>query len=325
MTAPSDDLHRPARRARRRTAPLGLVAPLLLAACGVGSTPAASVHGHELSDRDFSQLLDDLTELQEFTRFARGSTAVDADFARDLLTQWISAQVLADEITRRGGAITQADLDETDRRLSEGTGGLWEEATERVRVFFREVLTVPEVFAEVAAPSDEELAALYAQGPEVSGATCTRHILLETEAEADKVLAELRDGADFATLAAVRSLDPVTGANGGIVEPETGTDCFATTEFQFGIIPEFVEGTFASEVGVPSDPVPSQFGWHIILVRPFDEVANSVRAVAGGTAATVLQQELLTSTDARVASRYGSWVASVGAVLPVGGTPAATP
>lgn len=328
MTAPSHHRTQPASRRSRRRALLALAAPLALASCAVGPTPAASVDGHELSNSDFNALLGDLVELQEFSRFALGDTAVDGDLARDLLTQWISAQVLGDEIARRGGQIGQADLDETDRRLSEGAGGLWQEATDRVRDFFRTTLTAQEVFPRVASPSDADLESLYLQGPEASGATCTRHILLETEEDAQAVLDELRAGADFATMAAERSLDTVTGSNGGIVEPAAGTDCFTTTEFTFGIIPEFVEGTFAAQIGVPTEPVQSQFGYHIILVRPFEEVADSVRNVIGGAASTVLQEELLTSTDARVNSRYGVWVPSVGAVLPVGGqpaVPAATP
>lgn len=82
------------------------------------------------------------------------------------------------------------------------------------------------------------------------------HILVETEEEALALIEELAGGADFAELAAERSIGP-SGPNGG----QLGW---------FGpgmMVPSFEEATFALEVGEVSAPVETQFGWHVIVLN----------------------------------------------------------
>src|SRR5437016_12093325 len=83
-----------------------------------------------------------------------------------------------------------------------------------------------------------------------------RHILVESEDDAKAVKAELDKGADFAELAKKKSKDP--GASDG------GDLGFFTKE---QMVPEFSAVAFALEPGKISDPVKSQFGWHIIKVE----------------------------------------------------------
>ncbi len=100
-----------------------------------------------------------------------------------------------------------------------------------------------------------------------------RHILVETEDEAKAVKAELDKGADFAELAKKKSKDP--GASDG------GDLGFFTKE---QMVPEFSAVAFALEPGKISDPVKSQFGWHIIKVEEkrnrkppeFDQVKGQI-------------------------------------------------
>ena len=83
-----------------------------------------------------------------------------------------------------------------------------------------------------------------------------RHILVETEAEAKAVVDELKKGADFAELAKKKSKDP-GAADGG--------DLGFFTKDQ--MVPEFSAVAFALDAGKLSDPVKSQFGWHVIKVE----------------------------------------------------------
>ena len=83
-----------------------------------------------------------------------------------------------------------------------------------------------------------------------------RHILVESEDDAKAVKAELDKGADFAELAKKKSKDP-GAADGG----DLG---FFTKE---QMVPEFSAVAFTLEPGKISDPVKSQFGWHIIKVE----------------------------------------------------------
>jgi peptidyl-prolyl cis-trans isomerase C len=85
-----------------------------------------------------------------------------------------------------------------------------------------------------------------------------RHILVATEAEALDIITQLNAGADFATLAAQRSIDTGTGMQGGDL------GWFAEGE----MIQEFEDAAFAIEPGtVGQVPVPTQFGWHVIKVE----------------------------------------------------------
>jgi peptidyl-prolyl cis-trans isomerase C len=83
-----------------------------------------------------------------------------------------------------------------------------------------------------------------------------RHILVETEDEAKAVEEELKKGADFAELAKKKSKDP--GASDG------GDLGFFTKD---QMVTEFSTVAFTLEPGKVSDPVKSQFGWHIIKVE----------------------------------------------------------
>ncbi len=84
-----------------------------------------------------------------------------------------------------------------------------------------------------------------------------RHILVETEDEAKAIEAELKKGADFATLAKAKSKDPGGASDGG--------DLGFFTKDQ--MVPEFSAVAFSLEPGKISDPVKTQFGWHIIKVE----------------------------------------------------------
>jgi len=82
------------------------------------------------------------------------------------------------------------------------------------------------------------------------------HILVETEEEAEALVAELEGGADFAKLAKENSTGP-SGPNGG----DLGW-------FSKGMmVAPFEEAVADMEDGAVSDPVQTQFGWHVIKLN----------------------------------------------------------
>ncbi|KIC49832.1 peptidylprolyl isomerase [Tateyamaria sp. ANG-S1] len=82
------------------------------------------------------------------------------------------------------------------------------------------------------------------------------HILVETEEEAKAIKAELDGGADFAATAREKSTGP-SGPNGG----QLGW-------FGAGaMVPSFEAAVISLEVGEVSDPVQTQFGWHVIILN----------------------------------------------------------
>ncbi|HET9587228.1 MAG TPA: peptidylprolyl isomerase [Anaerolineales bacterium] len=89
-----------------------------------------------------------------------------------------------------------------------------------------------------------------------------RHILVADLGEARSILAQLQHGADFAELAREHSTDTGSGAKGG----DLGW---------FGrgaMVAEFEETAFSLEIGEISEPVQSQFGYHIIQVLGHDNI-----------------------------------------------------
>ncbi len=98
----------------------------------------------------------------------------------------------------------------------------------------------------------EKLAALYGLGEQIH----VRHILVATEEEARRVLERLKAGEDFAQLARELSRDTASGKNGG----DLGWIGRGMT------VEPFEKAAFALEVGRWSEPVQTQFGFHIIQV-----------------------------------------------------------
>lgn len=101
-----------------------------------------------------------------------------------------------------------------------------------------------------------------------------RHILVETEDEAKKAQARVKGGEDFGKVAGELSKDPGSKTDGG----DLG---FFTQE---RMVQPFAEAAFKLEAGQISEPVKSQFGWHVIKVEekrvrpipPFDEMKEQV-------------------------------------------------
>jgi peptidyl-prolyl cis-trans isomerase C len=102
-----------------------------------------------------------------------------------------------------------------------------------------------------------------------------RHILVETESEANAVVSQLRRGADFAALAREKSKDATAQAGGELGWVQKGQ-----------LVPEFEAAAFAiSRKGQISGVVQTQFGFHVIEleevnVRPqlgFEQVSEQIR------------------------------------------------
>ncbi len=114
--------------------------------------------------------------------------------------------------------------------------------------------------AELQADQQVLIEAIAGDGSSAVEVPCVSHILVEEEAAAQDVLAELEGGADFAQLAVERSTGP-SGPSGG----ELG--CASSSNY----VPEFAEAVDNAELGQPVGPVQTQFGWHVLVVTGVEE------------------------------------------------------
>jgi peptidyl-prolyl cis-trans isomerase C len=108
-----------------------------------------------------------------------------------------------------------------------------------------------------------------------SGAeACAKHILVETEEDAKTVQADLASGTSFEEEAATKSIDPGSAAQGGDL------GCFP----QGAMIPVFEEAAFNAPLNEVTEPIQSEYGFHLILpyerkeavTAPLEEVQDQV-------------------------------------------------
>lgn len=99
--------------------------------------------------------------------------------------------------------------------------------------------------------TEDELKVAY---EEYVPAVTAAHILVEDEDTAKDLIKQIKDGADFATLAQENSIDYGTAEQGGELQFSTGE-----------MVPEFEEAAFAlNDDEVTENPVQSDYGFHII-------------------------------------------------------------
>ncbi len=103
-----------------------------------------------------------------------------------------------------------------------------------------------------------------------------RHVLVDDKETAEEVIQKYNDGQDFADLAAEYSTDSSAADGGNLGYAGAGQ-----------MVEPFEDAMYALEVNEISEPVESQFGWHVILVediretegetQPFDEMKDQLR------------------------------------------------
>ncbi|MFM8332532.1 MAG: peptidylprolyl isomerase [Candidatus Methylumidiphilus sp.] len=214
---------------------------------------AATVNGKAISKNAVRSLISDI-EKQSGEQNVPEDKAVESLISRELLRQ---------EAEKKGMQKTPS----VQGRLENVTRDVLAQAAVEA---FRKTITI----------TDEEARKEYDE--KVAGADLTefkaRHILLETEQEANDVLAKLKKGGKFPDLAKKLSKDPSAKQNGGDLgwfNPQQ-------------MVPEFTTAVAALKNGeISSAPVQSKFGWHVIQREDsrkgeppaFDTVKEQIRNV----------------------------------------------
>jgi len=213
----------------------------------------AIVNGHEIKISEVQMATDDIIgQLPDLPPKLRYPFVVEFLVERHLLAQLAVKEGVA-------------DTDEYKRRLA-----LYQAKALRDAYFFQKIR--PQVTDEEIKAAYDSESAKVAQTERVRA----RHILLGSEKEATDILARLKAGEKFADLAKKYSLDGSKDYGGDL-------GYFTAPE----MVAEFSKAAFALKVGETSQPVKTDFGWHVIKIedrklgaaQPFDQVKAAIRNV----------------------------------------------
>ena len=297
-------------RSRRILASLA-VGAITLSACG-GANPISSakdafrLNGTSYSIADLDALNDALVAVGQYTTENGTISTQDLSTTLGVLIRYLAYQDFIDTI---GLEETAEDLAAVEAEIEQNPD--FASYPEALQTALRNLNVSDQVMARVSMPSTDELRKLYDEMPASAGVLCLSHILVETEQDAKDVLDRLGKGEDFATVAKETSIEPGADVSGGALK-NGEEECNALPALQQSFVPDFMTGAVAAKAGVPTGPVKSEFGYHVILSHPFDEISASATRVLSENPGALLLAGHLATADVVVNSKYGTWNGATG-------------
>jgi foldase protein PrsA len=287
----------------RRLSLLLLVVPLALlaASCGgggggssVSKDDVAVVGGEHITRSDLDRRLAQAGcsyKLQKKV-FPKAGSAEYQSIQQQILASLVQRVEVTQKAPGLGATVTDKQVEDQLKQLKKQYFGNSEKRYQtelkrqcvtdpEVRTDIRANLLSDAVFKKVTAGiavTDADAKDYYiANAPQYSQPQTreVRHILVKDKATADKLYAQLKGGADFATLAKKYSIDPGSKSQGGKLTIQRGQT-----------VPQFDKVAFELKTGELSKPVKSQFGWHIIQAlkpatprkaTPFAQVKEAIK------------------------------------------------
>ncbi|HET6497689.1 MAG TPA: peptidyl-prolyl cis-trans isomerase [Coriobacteriia bacterium] len=272
---------------------LGLALSLALPLAGCGRDDvAAIVNGEEIALTELDAQVNALMEQSpEMFEGAEGETRI-AEFKRQLLQSMIDSLLVRQAAAERGITVPDAEI---DAQIEDLKGGFPSEeefntalananmTVDDLRQQLRDQLVTQRLMEQLvgdAEVTDEDIAAYYEENKaefEQQAAVRASHILFDKDdkATAERVLAEINEGGDFAALAREHSTDPGSAGQGG----DLGWSDPARP-----YVAEFQSALEQLEVGQVSGLIETQYGWHVIRVddkrdtrmQTLDEVRDQI-------------------------------------------------
>ena len=320
---------------------LALIAVLALAACGGGGTSSADVPegavavvgDKTVTKEEFDQLIEQQKKSAEAQKqdFPAPGTAqyeaLKATLVKGLVEQkeWelegeaMGVQVTDQEIETELDKLKQQYFKGDEQKYSAELAkqGLTDEDVRnelRTRILTNKIY---EAVTKKVTVSDADIQAYYDKNStqyQQPASRDVRHILVKNEALAQKLHDQIQGGADFAKLAEKYTQDQASKADGG-----------KFTAFKGRTVAPFDKFVFSAKTGDLSDPIKTEFGWHIIEVlsavkppttTPLDQVKDSIKT-------TVLQTKQNAAMKAWIAAlpaKYADEVAYAPGYAPASAT-----
>jgi parvulin-like peptidyl-prolyl isomerase len=280
------------------------VLALTAAACSGSSSTAATVNGTDITSGDVDDLFYEPEEdfapeqmagyLSTLIQWTAIEQAAEADLGFDATQEAIDAEV--ETILFDSGYA--GDLEGFLETQNVSEVGVERYATQRLI----EDAVIAEVTPTVDMPTLEDAQEAIDAAPLEFTQVCASHILVETEEEAQSVIARLDADEDFATVAAEVSIDSGSGAEGGSL----GCDSAAT------YVPAFAEASVAAPIGEVTGPVETEFGFHVIVVDDRtvatpEEVLPFMEEQVIFAATDTWLLDAVTTAEVTVDEQYGTW------------------
>jgi parvulin-like peptidyl-prolyl isomerase len=246
-----------------------------------------------------------VVESDQFRNAVFGGTLPDG-FRQTVVTQFIQVEVMDQLLAEHGGQVTDEDRAEIEGLLTDELEGLL--AQSQVEADTEQVLAEIGPYTDLLVERNAMLSALgrtltEGEDPGTEEVACARHILVDDEALANDLLAQLQAGGDFAALAEEHSMDPGSGAQGGDL------GCAPPDRY----VPEFADAVATAPIDEVVGPVETQFGYHLIVV--YERRTEDIPVDQLGPAGEALQQRLR-AVDISVSNDLGRWDPDAMAVVP---------
>jgi len=285
---------------------LSTIAVMTLASCGIvpSANDAFTVGDTSWSREKFNSFLTELINVQQIASFAGGANGEDA---RGVATVLIRQEATNAFLASQGESITDADREALLANVTPEDP--FNSYSELLQNTLLQINASSTALARVKMPTTDALKALYNTLPARAGVLCLSHIVVETREDAMKALRRVNNGEDFATVARDVSIEPAALQTGGALANQVDNNpCFTLEGIrQEGFDPLFVAGAMSARAGIPTGPVKSSFGYHVIMNAPWDQVADAVSALVETSPGNVLNEGYLVSSDITVASSIGTW------------------
>jgi foldase protein PrsA len=217
--------------------------------------------------------------------------------------QLIADKIVDSEAKKEKVTITDEELNAEVDKLKESYGGedvfnqMLESNNTTVDVLkedLKNYLTIRKLLEPQIEITDEELQTYFEENKDSFGEAeqvKASHILVADEATANEIKQKLADGADFAELAKEYSTDEGTKENGG----ELGFFAKGT------MVTEFDEVAFTLPVNEISDPVKTDYGYHIIKV----EEKKEAKEANFDDSKTEIKETLI---EEKLETEYSTWL-----------------
>jgi peptidyl-prolyl cis-trans isomerase C len=280
--------------------------------------PAATINGVPISREKVHAQVNHLINQRGMSSGGITQPSVYKQMQTEVAEQLIVQELLWQEAQRRGFVAEDEVIDARLQEMKSGfdrevdflfrieEGGFTEESyRENIKQQISVRRMVSEGMAEETAVTDEEIENFYNSNIDQMGTPIevhARHILITPEstsladhqaakAEADSILAEIRDGADFVELAKTRSQGPSAPRGGDLGYFGPGQ-----------MVPPFERAAFALQPGEISEVVQTEFGYHVIRLEDrrggetvaLEEATEQIRSYLGQQAMQNAVEMLIT-------------------------------